>query len=180
MQTPLRITAHDLTLSDKTEKEIRDKVAKLETFYPRLVGCHVVVSLPARYASEKAAQFNVNIDLTAPGAELTVTHKANHDLSVAIREAFTAARRQLRRYARRQRGDVKSPEAPPHAVVSTLFPAEGYGFLVTHDGREIYFHQNSVRDGKFSHLAVGAEVRFVEESGEKGPQASTVTPVGRI
>ncbi len=180
MQTPVKITAHDLTLSDTTEADIRQRIAKLETFYPRLVSCHVVVGMPARYASAKVAEFNVSIDLTAPGAELTVTHKADPDLQGAIRKAFAAARRQLRRYARRQRGDVKTPEAPPHGMVSALFPAEGYGFLTTSDGREIYFHQNSVLDGKFGHLAVGAEVRFVEEAGEKGPQASTVTSVGRI
>lgn len=109
-----------------------------------------------------------------------MTHKGNRNLTVAIRAAFTAAQRRLRRYARRQRGAVKTPEAPPHGVVSTLFPAEGYGFLTTNDGREIYFHQNSVRDQKFSHLAIGSEVRFVEEAGEKGPQPSPVSPVGRV
>ncbi|MCK4467404.1 MAG: cold shock domain-containing protein, partial [Desulfobacterales bacterium] len=50
----------------------------------------------------------------------------------------------------------------------------GYGFLTTPDGREFYFHKNSVLDDKFKVLKVGMKVRFVEELGEKGAQASTV------
>jgi cold shock CspA family protein len=42
------------------------------------------------------------------------------------------------------------------------------------DGREIYFHKNSVLDDKFKTLEVGTEVRFAESNGDKGPQASTV------
>ena len=47
------------------------------------------------------------------------------------------------------------------------------------DGREIYFHRKAVLNDAFDRLEVGAEVRFVEEEGEKGPQASTVRPVGK-
>jgi cold shock CspA family protein len=55
-----------------------------------------------------------------------------------------------------------------------VFPAEGYGFLETPDGREIYFHGNAVLDGHFDDLRVGAMVEFVETGGDKGPKASTV------
>jgi cold shock CspA family protein len=47
------------------------------------------------------------------------------------------------------------------------------------DGREIYFHRNSVLDGGFARLAAGARVTFAEEAGEKGPQASTVKLLGK-
>lgn len=70
------------------------------------------------------------------------------------------------------RGAVKSHAPELHGRVSKLFPQ--YGFLETPDGREIYFHHNSVLDRNFDHLEVGSEVRFVEEDGEQGPQASTV------
>ena len=45
------------------------------------------------------------------------------------------------------------------------------------DGRQLYFHRNSVLGG-VDRLAVGDEVRFTEENGNEGPQASTVDPVG--
>jgi len=85
----------------------------------------------------------------------------------------------LRDYARRQRGEVKTLETPPQAVVSQLFAAEGYGFLSTPDGRGIYFHRHSVLAPGFDQLAIGTEVRFAEELGDKGPQASTVTMVSK-
>jgi cold shock CspA family protein len=64
-------------------------------------------------------------------------------------------------------------------VVARLFPEEGYGFLRTPEGREIYFNARSVLKNGFPRLRVGSLVRFVEEAGEEGPQASTVTPLRR-
>ncbi len=57
--------------------------------------------------------------------------------------------------------------------MSKLFP--DYGFLETSDGREIYFHCNSVLNNGFEKLQVGTHVHFAEEQGNEGPQASTVT-----
>ena len=51
------------------------------------------------------------------------------------------------------------------------------GFLETADGRAVYFDRSSVVDGGFGALDVGAPVRFTEEAGEKGPQATTVVPL---
>jgi ribosomal subunit interface protein len=181
VQTPLQITAHEMTLADSVETEIREKAAKLERYYQSIISCHVVVGAPVRSAHASHSQaglYHVSIDLTVPGAELVVTRQEHADLLVAIRDAFVAVRRQLQDYAQRQRGDMKTPETPPHAVVSKLFAQEGYGFLEALDGREIYFHRNSVLAPGFDHLEVGTEVRFAEEPGEKGPQASTVTVVG--
>jgi cold shock CspA family protein len=89
-------------------------------------------------------------------------------------------RRRLEDHSRRQRGSVKTHEGPPQARVSRLFPEEGYGFLETPDGAEIYFHRNSVLGAGFDRLEIGAEVRYVMEQGEKGPQASTVIIVGKL
>jgi cold shock CspA family protein len=61
--------------------------------------------------------------------------------------------------------------------VVKLFPEEGHGFLESEDGREVYFHRNSVLGRGFDRLDIGNEVRFVEERGEEGPQASTVAIV---
>ena len=103
--------------------------------------------------------------------ELDAPHK---DLRIAITQAFKTAGRQLQDYGRRQRGDVKTHETLPKARVSRVFPDKGYGFLQTEDGREIYFHQDSVLKKGFARLRAGTEVAFVEEQGEKGAQASTV------
>ena len=65
-------------------------------------------------------------------------------------------------------------EAENHGHVAKFVAGEGYGFIETADGRKVYFHRNSVLDDAFEHLTVGSEVRFVEEMGEKGPQATSV------
>ncbi len=76
-------------------------------------------------------------------------------------------------YVRELRGAVKTHEAAALGRVR-LEPELDYGFLETPDNREIYFHRNSVLGPGFDKLEIGAEVRFVEEEGEQGPQASTV------
>jgi len=173
MQRPLKITARDFALSEAFEAEIREKAAKLDDYYNGIIGCEVVVEAPVDH-HRKGGPFNVRIDLTLPGGELAVTRQKEEILAAAIREAFDAARRRLEDYARQQRGDVKSHEALLHARVSKLFPQDGYGFLETPEGREIYFHRNSVLEPGFEHLAIGTDVHFVEELGMEGPQASTV------
>jgi ribosomal subunit interface protein len=176
MEIPLQITARDLELSEAADADIRDKAANLEAYYNGIIGCRVVVEGPLRHHHK--GPFTVRVDLTVPGAELVVDRQSDEDLYVAIRDAFDAARRRLEDYARRQRGDVKSHEEPSQAQVSRLFPQEDYGFLETPDGREIYFHRNSVLHPGFDRLDIGTKVRFAEEPGEKGPQASTVAIIG--
>ncbi|MFQ5792820.1 MAG: cold shock domain-containing protein, partial [Acidobacteriota bacterium] len=118
-----------------------------------------------------------------PGEELVVSrnpadHAAHEDVYVAVRDAFDEVRRQLEDCVRRRRGHLKRREGLPRARVRRLFKENGYGFLETIDGREIYFHRNSVLRNRFDLLKVGTEVRFSEEKGEKGPQASTVEMIG--
>jgi cold shock CspA family protein len=63
--------------------------------------------------------------------------------------------------------------------VAKFLAGDNCGFIETADGREVFFHRNSVLDEAFDRLTVGSEVRFVEEMGEKGPQASTVRLIGK-
>jgi len=84
------------------------------------------------------------------------------------------ARRRLEDYARQRNQRVKFHESPPHGHITRLDYGKGYGFIETPDGREIYFHRNSVLEANFDRLEVGDPVRFHEETGEEGPQASTV------
>ncbi len=176
MRLPLQLTVRNMSLSEAAETDIREKAARLDSFYDQVMGCRVIVEAPHRH-HHKGVLYNVRIDMTVPGSELVIKREPHEDLYVAIRDAFDAARRQLEDFARRRRGDVKTHEAPSHARVTKLL-AE-YGFLETPDGREIYFHRNSVLDGGFDRLKTGAEVRFSEEEGEQGPQASTVALIGK-
>lgn len=184
MQIPLQITYRHGERSEALDARIREKAEELEQFYPRITRCHVLVEPPSEHHRKgKGAHFRMRIEVTAPGKELVVSkdpprHTAHEDPLLTVNESFHEMRRQLQDYARLQRGDVKSPVRPPHARVVRLYLAEGFGFLETADGREVYFHRASVLDGAFERLFLGAEVRFAEELGENGPQASTVELVG--
>jgi ribosomal subunit interface protein len=176
MQRALNITARDFELSEAFETEIREKAAALDTYFDRITGCDVTVEAPVEH-HRKGGPFNVRVRLTVPGNELMANRQSKDGLAGAIREAFDAIRRQLEDYVREHRGDVKAHEEPPQAQVSKLLG--DYGFLETPDGREIYFHRNSVLNDGFEKLQIGTQVRFVEEEGNKGPQASTVTVADR-
>lgn len=178
MEIQYQITARDIELSDELKDDITRRIEKLTDFYNRISRCRVVVEVPHRHKHE-GNLYNVRIDMKVPRSELVVKREAGQDLNAAVRDAFDAARRKLEDYARRQRGDVKQRESAPHARVSALFPDEGYGFLTTPDGRELYFHEHSVLNGEFKCLRIGTEVRYAEEEGEKGPQASTVAVAGK-
>jgi ribosomal subunit interface protein len=106
MELPLTITAQDITLPEKIESIIREKATKLERFYDRLIGCHVRIAGPSRH-HRNGGLFDVRIDLSVPGSELVVNHQAHEELSVAIREAFAAARRRLDEHARLHREEKR-------------------------------------------------------------------------
>ena len=207
MKIPLQITYRHMEATPAIEENIREKAGKLDTIYDGIMSCRVAVEAPHRH-HHKGKAYVVRIALTVPGGELVINrepkrivpqksrvgeepekafaelhepskHAAHEDLYVAIRDAFNAAGRKLQDHARRRRGKVKAHEATPVARIASLFPTEDHGFLLTSDGRELYFHKNSVLTPGFDHLEIGHEVHFAEELGEKGPQASTVRPIGR-
>ena len=105
-----------------------------------------------------------------------VTKQRADDLHVAIRTSFDAVERRLEDYVRLRRGDVKVHTEPLRGEVARVFPDEGYGFIETPEGVEVYFHERAVRKGKFGDLQPGDMVVYGEEMGEEGPQANFVEP----
>jgi cold shock CspA family protein/ribosome-associated translation inhibitor RaiA len=183
MQLPLQVSFRHMDPSSSIEAQVREKAAKLDEFSDHIMSCRVVVEPKGKH-HQHGNQYEVRIDITVPGEEIAVTHEPNQhteyrEIQIALRDAFESARRLLEDYARRKRLDVKSLETMPHAKVSKLVPEDGYGFLKTADGREIYFHRNSVVHEGFERLKIATEVAFLEEEGRKGPQASTVRIVGK-
>ncbi len=184
MQVPAQITFRHMEPSGSTEQQIRTRVEELERFYPRITACHVVLEAEHRH-HEQGKLFHVRVEVTVPGRVIAVgrdpaEHHAHEDAHVAIRDAFDAVRRQLEDHARQARGDQKTHEVPQFGRISQVFAERGYAFLAADTGEEVYLHQNSVVNKGFRNLRVGDKVRYVlsPDPGEKGPQASTVVPLG--
>ncbi len=185
MNVPIEISFHHLLHSDEIEDLIRRQVEKLERTCRHLSSCRVVIE-ESQHRRHTSNPYRVRIDMMVPpGHEVAVNYE-NKDtrtppsLGAVVRDAFAAARRQLQKLTELQRSDVKShPEQEAGAMIVRLFPELDYGFLRTLDGRELYFHRRAVLNGDFIRLEVGTGVRFAEEDGDEGPQASTVEIVDK-
>lgn len=185
MTIPIKITYRNIDPSPAVEADIRKHAEKLEEFDARVHWCNVSVEAAGKH-QQKGRLYKIAINLGLPGKTITANragpqNPAHADIYVAIRDAFNALGRQVEDYARVRRADVKAHEAPENGRVIRLFPDDGYGFIETAGGEEIYFHSNSVVDGQFPKLDVGSEVRLEIAYGEseKGPQATTVKPIGK-
>ncbi|MFT3774480.1 MAG: HPF/RaiA family ribosome-associated protein [Minicystis sp.] len=184
MVIPLEVTFRHMAHSNSLEEAVRQKAEKLEQIYPRIISCRVAIEAENKRTSTKAMVYRVRVDVTVPGGEIVGARAPAHqpfheDIQIAIRDAFDSARRELQDYVGRQRGYVKSHEPRPHGRVVRVFHDRGYGFLECDDGYEVYFHQNAVVNNGFQRIAVGDEVRYEEEAGERGPQASTVAVLAK-
>ena len=107
MQIPMQITIRDMEHSEALETHIREKAQKLDEFFKHVTSCRVVVEVPHKH-HQQGKHFNVRIDIGVPGSEIVVNRDHAEDVYVALRDAFNAAQRQLKDYARKLRGDVKT------------------------------------------------------------------------
>lgn len=181
MQVPLEIVYRNFDSSEALERLVREQTAKLEEICDHITSGRIALERP--HAHPKSGSYwRVRIDLhVPPGHEVVVKHEGgdgdvHEDLYQAVRDTFDKARKRLRKLNARQRGHVKRhPEQQLAGVISKLM--EDYGFLSTIEGRELYFHKNSVVGDDFADLREGMGVNYMEEAGDEGPQASTVRVV---
>lgn len=185
MAVPTQITFRNMETSPAVETQLRQRADALEQYFPSIIACRIAVETAHRH-QRKGRLFHIRIRLSVPGREIVVSrdpgeHHAHEEIQVAIRDAFDAARRQLEDHLRQLDAKVKQHEAPTHGRIVRLIAEGDYGFIESATGEEIYMHRDSVVGGRFEDLRVGDEVRYVEHPGEseKGPQASTVVPLGK-
>jgi len=183
MQTPAQIEFEGVQSSPQLQASIDQHLAELESRFGRLTAGRVVVKGPGE-RHQTGGRYQVSIRLALPdGREVNVgrTPKQDEryaDLTFAIDNAFRRARRRLQDQARLMRGDVKQHENQAIGTIVRIDTSGKFGFLEGADGQQVYFNYNSVLDGA-SDIAQGTRVSYVEEMGEKGPQASTVRVLGK-
>ena len=98
MQVPLELAFHHVDPTEWAEADIRERVAKLEKVYDRIISARVRVERQAHNAPPV-----VHIELGIPGRADIVVAQADHlqrkfqspDLKTAIAESFRIAERRL-------------------------------------------------------------------------------------
>ncbi len=184
MEVPVHVEFRNFEASRSVREVIDAHVAALEARFGRITACRMVLKGPGGH-HQNGGLYEVTIRLSLPdGREVNIGRTASADprhadLRFAINDAFKRTRRRLQDQVRRLQGSIKQHEQQPTGIVKRLDPGGQFGFLESHDGREIYFHRNSVLNGGFARLAPGIRVAFREEPGEKGAQASTVRLTGK-
>lgn len=180
MQIPPEISFRNVEPSERHREKILQEIDKLERYFDRIIRCRVVVEMPHKH-SDQGNQYHVGIRLTVPTTkELVVSRDpadqpSHQDLDVAITDAFKAMRRQLEEYADQLRSQQrKGGEQARFGKIVRLIREENYGFIRTPDGRDVYFHEDTLVSHDLDELGVQTPVRFTEEEGEKGPQAGMV------
>jgi cold shock CspA family protein/ribosome-associated translation inhibitor RaiA len=194
MTLATQITFRHMEPSPALEAEVRKEAFALERFCNQIKSCRVVITAPQH--REYGGLIKVRIDVGFHSEDLVVEHnpslhtdartreairqtgqsepnREHRDPAGAIRDAFQEMRRRLHACMEKLRGQAKQHEGISSGTVTKLSPADDFGFLDS-EGHGVYFHRNSVLDGHFDRLRLGSRVRFVEEIGEKGPQASSV------
>ncbi len=180
MDVPPEIAFRNLDPTDALKRLVQEGIDSLAKVHPRVVSCRVMVEEASRGLP------HVRLDIGIPGGELVVDHEApldpqhrDRDVAQAIREAFNVARRQLRERHKRRSDGKRRGGAPQGRILRLIMesPADRYGFLLSDDGREIYFHESVVRGIAYDEMVEGLEVSFTEASAKEGSQATSVSPL---
>lgn len=185
MQIPVEFIWHEMEPAPHVEKRVRERVARLEQFFDRIIGCHVVVEAAHR-RHRVGNEYEVRLEVTVPGGMLTINRKpgddhAHTDPLVAVRDAFDAMERKLRRWKDEHSGRPDVSRTPMlQGKVMELNGVAGSGQIAVTDGRLVYFHRNAVVDGGFEALEVGDPVELVIAPRDDATNlhASTVHRIG--
>ncbi len=171
----LKVEARNVELKKGWQIKIDEEKEKLLKHYASFV-LHLRVSIEAT-THHKEGGYEVKVVASVPNDTVVVTRKGEPVRPLII-EAFDVLTLQLKEILRKKRKSKKQAE-PANAgdsvgVVHKVSPHESYGFITTYDDREIYFHENALKNIEIDDLVEGDSVIYGESLGDKGPQASWV------
>lgn len=164
-------------LTEAEREHAEERIQKLAQGSKDLIDLWIDVEPSSNHHRKGNEQ--VTLRCQARGREL-VAHGHGEEIGLALKRALQTFERDVRRMRdkRKDRRMEPPPSAPPVlGVVDRVFPVDGYGFVWTDAGEQVYFHRNAVGDGlAFDGLEEGQRVALNVEPGEKGPQATILAP----
>ncbi len=171
----LKVETRNVELRKGWQERIEEEKEKLVRHYASFV-LHLRVSIEGT-KHHKEGGFELKLIASVPNDTVVVSRKGEN-MSALLVEAFDVLTLQLKEIQRKKRKDQKGLEGglegDSFGVVRKVSPFESYGFIVTPDEREIYFHENALKGIALDQLKEGDEVTYGETLGDKGPQASWV------
>ena len=183
MAAPVEIAWHNLESMSRVEERVEQRTARLQQILSRITHISVVIEASHR-RHQKGNRYEVRLDVGVPGNNLAVNRKpgdddAHVDILVAVRDAFDAMERQLKRWNQQHSGRPAVQTTPLQGKIAQLDPDTTSGQIATTDGRLVYFHGNAIVSGDFDKLTVSDPVELVVDPGDDamGAHASTVRPI---
>ena len=208
MQVPPEISIKGFVMNREIDTLLQHQIARLERVCDYIISLHVAIEkeqgrhqagnpylrldirVPLNHEIVVKRQSVLHGDVRTPSETETepdmatkhtlLSGRKDEPLVVTIHSTFDSARRQLERLVERQRKEVKSrPQNEIMGFIEKLFRDDEYGFIRSLEGQEIYFQKNSSLHSEWERLEVGTGVRYMEEQGEKGLQASSIEIVNK-
>jgi ribosomal subunit interface protein len=166
------IEGHQTDIQPELRERITQRLEELDVQHEDIV--HARVALDKDTHHQQGAD-EVRVILALAGKTL-MAKKTAPNLYDAVNAALETIERELKEFRDQRRGVVKEPGPRIKGRIARVFRDRGYGFLEIETSQEVYFHANSVHGIRFAELEVGMAMDLEIEAGDKGPQASRVTP----
>ncbi len=173
----LKIEARNLDMRKGWQEKIEAEKAKLVRHYANFVlYLRVTIESTSHY---KEGGYEVRVVASVPNDTVVVKRRGDKVYPLLV-EAFDVLGLKLKEIVRKKQAhkSVKAQGAVldgnSTGIIKRLFPYESYGFIVTSDEQEIFFHENALKDVAMGDLNEGDVVMFSVAEGDKGPLATLV------
>lgn len=177
MVMELKIEAKNLDLRKSWQEKIDEERDKLIRHYANLV-LHLRVTIEAT-PGYKEGGHEVRLVAAVPN-DTVVVKRWGESVRPLLVEAFDVLGGRLKEIVRKKQSHKTtkvqgaSTNNKTSGVIRKIVPDELYGFIVSSDHSDVFFHANSLKNGTLADLTEGDEVTFAMEEGDKGLQATWV------
>lgn len=171
----LKVEARNLDMRDGWQEKIEEEREKLIRHYANLV-LHLRVTIEAT-PGYKEGGHEISLVASVPN-DTVVVKRWGEKVHPLLVESFDVLGQQLKDIVRKKQNhksqeSVKTqggmPGGDTGGTIQRLFSA--YGFIMTNDDQEVFFHANSLKDLSMDDLKEGVAVSLSMEEGDKGLQA---------
>ncbi|WP_448873912.1 cold shock domain-containing protein [Desulfobulbus propionicus] len=173
----LKIEAKNLDIRKSWQEKIEEERDRLIRHYANFV-LHLRVTIEAT-SGYKEGGYEVRLVASVPNDTVAVKRWGENVRSL-LTESFDVLGAQLKDILKKKlnhktaKGTGMTMDGKTTGIVRKIVPDEAYGFIVTNDKLDVFFHANALKDVAINEISEGDEVLFAMEEGDKGPQATWV------